>query len=530
MDSARLVFSGDAPRSTIAGMVRRGVLMQLAAGVYTTDTARLPEDVVRRHWIDIAGRIFPEATITDRSAVRSGPVDGVLYLAHGRRDRAVELPGLLITARRGAPPQPDDIALPSGLHLASQARGLAENAMASRARRGSTPRRLTRGELGEWVDQICRLDGEEKLNQLRDQARSLAPTLGVSDDAFTTLDTLIGAALGTRGAPNLPPVLHARRYLKPYDPRRTELFDLLATALRSSSPHAQSERSSNALLPFYEAYFSNYIEGTEFTLEEAVGIVYEDRIPQGRSDDAHDIIGTFRVVNDLGEMSLAPASAQELVDLLRSRHAVVMAGRPDKRPGELKELANQAGGTLFVDPSLVEGTLTEGYQRLVDLDTAWERSVMVMFVVSEVHPFDDGNGRLARIMMNAELHAAGQMRTVVPTVFRDDYLGALRRLSRQEDPSVLVKALRFANDWTARIDFSDLETARAQMAATHAFDLAEDGVRLLMPSREIFGSAGPVDITPVKEGAGGHGTVLVRPYTRKDGTPVQGHARAPRRI
>ena len=155
---------------------------------------------------------------------------------------------------------------------------------------------------------------------------------------------------------------------------------------------------------------------------------------------------------------------------------------------------------------------------------------MVMFVVSEVHPFDDGNGRLARIMMNAELHAAGQMRTVVPTVFRDDYLGALRRLSRQEDPSVLVKALRFANDWTARIDFSDLETARAQMAATHAFDLAEDGVRLLMPSREIFGSAGPVDITPVKEGAGGHGTVLVRPYTRKDGTSVQGHARAPRRI
>jgi hypothetical protein len=527
VDNDDLVFSDETPRSTIAGMVRRGDLLQLATGVYTTDTTRSPEDIVRRRWLDIAGHLFPGATITDRSAPRSGPVDGVLYLAHDRRDREVELPGLRITARRGASAQPDDIALPTGLHLASQARGLAENAMSSRARQGSVPRRLNRNELGEWIDRICRLDGEEKLNQLRDRARSLAPTLGVTDQAFNTVDTLIGVALGTRDAPNLPPSLHARRYLKPYDPARADRFELLAAALRSSSPQAHSARSSNTLLPFYEAYFSNYIEGTEFTLDEAHGILYEDRIPRGRSEDAHDIIGTFRIVGNADEMSRVPASVQEFIDLLRSRHAVVMAGRPDKRPGEFKELANQAAGTLFVDPALVEGTLAEGYQRLVDLDTAWERSVLAMFVVSEVHPFDDGNGRIARIMMNAEIQAAGQMRTIIPTVFRDDYLGALRRLSRQEDPSVLIKALRFANDWTARIDFSDLEGAREQIAATNAFEVGDDGVRLLMPSREIFGEAAKVDLTPVLEASGQAG--FVRPYTRGDGTPVRGHARTRKR-
>ena len=192
MDNEDLVFSDETPRSTIAGMVRRGDLVQLATGVYTTDTTRSPEEIVRRHWLGITGHLFPDATITDRSAPRSGPVDGALYLAHDRRDREVDLPGLRITARRGAPAQPDDIALPTGLHLASQARGLAENAMPSRARRGSIPRRLTRNELGEWIDQICRLDGEEKLNRLRDRARSLAPTLGVTDEAFNTVDTLTG--------------------------------------------------------------------------------------------------------------------------------------------------------------------------------------------------------------------------------------------------------------------------------------------------------------------------------------------------
>ena len=33
----------------------------------------------------------------------------------------------------------------------------------------------------------------------------------------------------------------------------------------------------------------------------------------------------------------------------------------------------------------------------------------MMFLVSEVHPFADGNGRAARIMMNAELVAAGEV-------------------------------------------------------------------------------------------------------------------------
>ncbi len=202
-----------------------------------------------------------------------------------------------------------------------------------------------------------------------------------------------------------------------------------------------------------------------------------------------------------------------------------MAGRPDKHPGELKTRANQAGATQFVDPALVEGTLVEAYRRLVDLDTPWERSVLVMFVVSEVHPFDDGNGRTARVMMNAELKAGGNMRTIVPTVFREDYLGAQRRLSRNDDQSVLVKALPYANDFTARVDFSDLERARRELAAANAFEPPGSGSRLALPSRGLFDAPLPLVALGAEAPAAPSSDVFVRPYRRRDGTPVSSHKR-----
>jgi hypothetical protein len=52
------------------------------------------------------------------------------------------------------------------------------------------------------------------------------------------------------------------------------------------------------LLPFYEAYFSNYIEGTEFTLDEAAAIVFAGDVPSDRPADAHGVLGTYEVVSD----------------------------------------------------------------------------------------------------------------------------------------------------------------------------------------------------------------------------------------
>ena len=80
----------------------------------------------------------------------------------------------------------------------------------------------------------------------------------------------------------------------------------------------------------------------------------------------------------------------------------------------------------------------------------------MMFLVSEVHPFVDGNGRVARIMMNAEIVAAGERRIIVPTIFRSNYLSGLKALSHIGITRTLIRALDFLQRYTLAIDFSTL--------------------------------------------------------------------------
>jgi Fic family protein len=121
-----------------------------------------------------------------------------------------------------------------------------------------------------------------------------------------------------------------------------------------------------------------------------------------------------------------------------------MEQRPAKSPGQFKSMANCAGQTVFVVPDLVEGTLAEGLSLCHSMETPFQRAVFMMFLVAEVHPFADGNGRTARIMMNAELIAAHEERIVIPTVYRGNYLAALKALSLTGTADPLIRTLDYA--------------------------------------------------------------------------------------
>jgi hypothetical protein len=91
--------------------------------------------------------------------------------------------------------------------------------------------------------------------------------------------------------------------------------------------------------------------------------------------------------------------------------------------------------------------------------------------------------------MNAELVAAGENRIIVPTVYRNNYRMALKALSQNGTTGALVRAMDFAQRYTAAVDFGELERARFILDRTHAFTDPNEadtaGIRLILPTPEI---------------------------------------------
>ncbi|HEY6033968.1 MAG TPA: Fic family protein, partial [Kofleriaceae bacterium] len=219
---------------------------------------------------------------------------------------------------------------------------------------------------------------------------------------------------------------------------------------------------------FFEAYFSNYIEGTTFEVAEAEAIVFDKKIPPERPTDAHDVLGTFDIVSDLGEMRRVPQTFDDFIELVRTRHAKMMARRDEAAPGMFKTEPNRAGETVFVHPDYVRGTLCKGWELSRDLESGLPRAVFIAFLLSDVHPFVDGNGRASRIMMNSELVSVGQSTIIIPTVYRDDYLQALRALTRRNRPAPLVEALVKSHKFSHR-KFSPYPSALAEITRRNWF-------------------------------------------------------------
>ena len=470
--------------------VADGRLGKLASRLYTSNLVEPPETIVRRNLWSIAAGYFPGAVVADRTALELEPAgDGSVCLVAGRGSD-IELPGIVLRVRRGAPAQEDDQPfMGQRLHLSSTARAYLDNLYPSRMRGGRLTRTLSRSNLENRLERMMAQTGVEGMNRLRDDARRIAAALGRADQQ-KALDRIIGELAGTRDADLAAPTARVRARGRPYESGRVALFEELAAALQRSlnppRPPKPRDGTGHATLAFFEAYFSNYIEGTEFTVEEAENIVFKGHVPPERRVDAQEILGVWRLVSDPAEMRHVPATAAELADLLRHRHAAVMSARPDVSPGQFKSRPSRAGATVFVAPEAVPGTIERGFAIYRDLRSSFHRAVFMHGLVTEVHPFADGNGRLARIMMNAELVSANEERIVIPTVYRGNYIAALRALSAGNSAEPVIRMLDYARRFTAAINWAGLGETTEQLRACHAFEEESSadgkGVRLQLPA------------------------------------------------
>ena len=473
-----------AERRTIQRRVRAGELQRIVPGIVTN---RPPDEwpaLLARERIRVLATLYPGSVIGYRSAFRGGlPVEGVIHLNYSY-DRVRQLPGLTVVLVKAAGKALGDIALAGrDLYFPSNARLLMENLTISR---GKIRKTVGREEVEERLMTMCESRGEDSLRQLRDQAQALAPGLG-SERELAILEGLIGSTLGTWTKNRLSS--HAGKAWasgNPYDKPRLALLEKFASELRATPlqrvPAVTRSEAARTNLAFLESYFSNFIEGTEFDVAEARAFVLEGKPIETRPKDSHDILSVFQQALQPGWANQTLAAGEPVLEQLRARHADMLRNRPEINPGEFKDRENFAGNTAFVLPRLVRGTLIEGSKILPSVPTGTARALFAMFLVAEVHPFLDGNGRLARLVMNAELSAVNECRIIVPTLFREEHLDCLRLLTRESEPAPFLRAMQRIHRWSAAFDYEDLDRAISAMGASNAFEKSRVQHKLLFPA------------------------------------------------
>jgi Fic family protein len=480
-------FSTTETNDAVTYAVKTGRARKLGPRLYTKSLSGAPEDICRRNWAAIAAGYFPGAVIAGRTAFAFRPAeDGSVFLSSSQT-RDVRVPGLRLRSQRGLGPQDGDVPfMGQNLFMSSRARAFLENLKPSRSRAGAVTRTLSQAELEEALVAYGRYD-LSSLNRLRDEARALAGPLK-AERQFKRLDDLIGTMLRTRDVELSSRRAQAVARGEPFDPARIEAFEQLANHLLAAGLPAVPEDAADdvSVLAFYESYFSNYIEGTEFTLQEAREIVFEGLVPQQRPQDAHDILDTYQLVADGYQRSRVPKTADELIAILQDQHRVMLRERPEIGPGKWKLANNRVGGHEFVDHRLVEGTLREAFRFYGSLPAGFARAAFAMFLTAEVHPFADGNGRTARLLMNSELTAAGQQRIIITTRDRGDYLAALRGMSNHLNMTAYLTVLAALQRRAASIDFSTLTSAERDLQQSRAFTDPDEGGDIITP---LFGAA-----------------------------------------
>ncbi len=467
----------------ISKMLKKKQIRKIAPRIYSTNLEEEPSEIIKRNILEILANLYSGAILSHRSAFEFKPTSTNQIFVTYTYTKKIKLPGITINFLKGKAPTKGDNKIFGELYASSKERAFLENMQITK-KIGPDSKILGIPQIEEKLDDILIVNGEDGLNDFRDKAKKVSQTLEMVKE-FTALNKIISALLTTKPSKILKSdVALSRAAGIPYDKNRVELFESLFALLHYKEFKSISENnlSLNAFrnFAFFEAYFSNYIEGTRFEVEEAKEII-DTQIPlPSRSDDSHDILGTYQIVSSRTGMEKIFSDADAFLNILQSWHKILLFARVDKNPGQFKERNNRAGDTHFVDYKLVRGTLKRGFEYYKALENSFARAAYIMFLVSEVHPFDDGNGRIARVMLNSELVKGKQCKIIIPTVFRDDYLLTIKRLTNQKDPKPYIEMLTKAHQFSARLNFDNYDDFHNYLKSHNAFNEPDSSNRLII--------------------------------------------------
>lgn len=155
-------------------------------------------------------------------------------------------------------------------------------------------------------------------------------------------------------------------------------------------------------------YNSNHIEGSRLTHEQTRFIFETNTIGVENEvlnvDDVIETVNHFRCI----DMIIDNAKANLTEKFIKELHLVLKTGTSDARKdwfavGDYKKLPNEVGGVETILPEEVAVKMKELLEKYNAKENKTLEDVLEFHVAFEkIHPFQDGNGRVGRLIMFKE--------------------------------------------------------------------------------------------------------------------------------
>ena len=188
---------------------------------------------------------------------------------------------------------------------------------------------------------------------------------------------------------------------------------------------------------------STALEGNTLTLGETAFVIDEGLTVSGKSlKEHHEVIGHARAIDLVYSLLLrdSPITEKDVFDLHTAVQTELVTdilqpiGRWKQEPNGTYAV-NAHDAQVFIDyaaprdvPKLMHawlGLLNAHLRTATDIDAALTAYVELHISFVRIHPFFDGNGRMARLLSNFPVLRSGSPPIIIPKEKRREYIGLL---------------------------------------------------------------------------------------------------------
>lgn len=232
----------------------------------------------------------------------------------------------------------------------------------------------------------------------------------------------------------------------PNEDLMTELFnkiDQLQKRINAKRP--LPKQSLIMLRDYYRVgftYSSNAIEGNTLTETETKVIIEDGFTVSGKPlRDHYEAIGHSEAYDFLYSLvdgkSITEANIREL-------HRLFYFRIDNENAGKSRDIKIFISGTDYIppEPENIHDLMREFVDSIPKLREEKHPVEFAAFLhkgIADIHPFVDGNGRTARLLMNLALLQEGFVITIIPPVRRLDYFNAIVRSQTKNDDGPFIK-------------------------------------------------------------------------------------------